>query len=308
MPDAPAPEPALPQRPAGEEPREFRRDVNGVTIAGVEWAGDGDPIFLAHATGFHARVWDEVVRRLPGRRVVAVDLRGHGRSSKPKPPYDWHEFAVDVAAVIDDLDLRRIIGVGHSMGGHTIVDAALQRSERFAALVLVDPTIFSPDRPGPPVGTFDFVLRRRNEWGLPEEMVERFAGRRPFDVWAPRALRDYARYGLLPAPSGDGYVLACPPEVESAVYEGRDASPEHDVLSRVKQLTLPVRVLRVRHAAPDEKPAPFTTSPTMPALASLFPNGTDVALPHLSHFIPMQAPDLVARHILDIAASVEGVS
>ena len=146
--------------------------------------------------------------------------------------------------MIDDLDLRRIIGVGHSMGGHTIVDAALQRSERFAALVLVDPTIFSPDRPGPPVGTFDFVLRRRNEWGLPEEMVERFAGRRPFDVWAPRALRDYARYGLLPAPSGDGYVLACPPEVESAVYEGRDASPEHDVLSRVKQLTLPVRVLR----------------------------------------------------------------
>lgn len=312
----PLPEAPLPQRLADELPREFRREVNGVTLAGFEWQGAGAPILLAHATGFHARVWDEVARRLPGRRVIALDLRGHGRSSKPVPPYHWHFFGEDVARLLDDLDLQRVVGVGHSMGGHTIADAAIQRPDRFAALVLIDPTIFAIDRnaraPGEQAGGgFDFVARRRNEWASPDEMIERFAPRFPFSVWQPQALRDYATYGLLPAaPGGDGaggagggYVLACPPLVEAAVLAGRD-SPGADILPALGSVTIPVRVLRARAPEPGETPAPFTASPTMPGLASRFPRATDVSLPHLSHFIPMEAPDLVARHIMEVADAV----
>ena len=304
----PPPEAPLPQRPAGEQPREFRRAVNGITLVGFEWEGAGDPILLAHATGFHARVWDEVARRLPGRRVIALDLRGHGRSSKPAPPYHWHLFGEDVARLVADLGLQRIVGVGHSMGGHTVADAAIQRPDRFATLVLIDPTIFAIDRDAPPGGGFEFVARRRNEWASPDEMIERFAPRFPFSVWQPQALRDYATYGLLPAPASDGgasggYVLACPPLVEAAVLAGRD-SPGADILPALGSITIPVRVLRARAPEPGESPAPFTASPTMPGLASRFPHATDVSLPHLSHFIPMEAPDLVARHIIEAADAV----
>lgn len=302
MPDASTTD-DLPRRPAAEEPRELRREVNGVTIAGFEWAGEGAPIVLAHATGFHARVWDEVVRRLPGRRVIALDLRGHGRSSKPAPPYSWHLFGQDVALLLDDLDLSRVVGVGHSMGGHTIADAAILRPERFAGLVLVDPTIFAIDRAAAPEGAFDFVAKRRNEWASPEEMIDRFAPRFPFNLWDSQALRDYAVHGLLPAEAGDGLVLACPPLVEAAVLAGR-ATEGADILPALDRVTVPVRVLRARAPEPGEQPAPFTASPTVPDLASRFPAGSDLYLPHLSHFIPMQAPDLVAREIMAVADGV----
>ncbi|MDA0302565.1 MAG: alpha/beta hydrolase [Chloroflexi bacterium] len=305
-----SPPDAMPQRPAGEEPREFTRQVNGVTIVGFEWEGEGAPVLLAHATGFHARVWDEVVRRIPGRRVIALDLRGHGRSSKPVPPYSWHFFGQDVALLLDDLDLSHVIGVGHSMGGHTIADAAILRPERFDALVLVDPTIFAIEPNATRNGNaFDFVAKRRNQWSTPEEMIERFAPRFPFNVWQPEALRDYAVHGLLPAPDGasDGgtgaLVLACPPLVEAAVLAGRD-SEGADILPILDRITMPVRVLRARAPEPGETPAPFTASPTAPDLATRLPDAVDVYLPHLSHFIPMEAPDLVARHIIQATDAV----
>lgn len=306
MTDIPVPERVLPRRPEGDEPCEFSRTLsNGITLVGFEWPGEGAPILLAHATGFHARVWDEVARRLPGRRVISLDLRGHGRSSKPAPPYHWHRFGEDVALLIDDLDLSGIIGVGHSMGGHTIVDAAVQRPGRFAALMLADPTIFPIDRGTQPAeGAFDFVAKRRNVWASPEEMIERFESRFPFNVWEPQTLRDYAVYGLLRAADGSDHLeLACPPLIEAAVLAGR-ASEEADVLPHLGAVTVPVRLIRARAPEPGETPAPFTASPTMPTLASRFPNAMDVYRPDLSHFIPMQAPDLVARHIIEVTDGV----
>ena len=86
---------------------------------------------MAHATGFHARCWDAIARALaPGYRVIALDQRGHGRSGK-SGPYDWRVFGTDLTIFVDRLDLSRIIGVGHSMGGHAMVQAASSCVERF---------------------------------------------------------------------------------------------------------------------------------------------------------------------------------
>ncbi|MCG8346819.1 MAG: hypothetical protein MI924_03430 [Chloroflexales bacterium] len=49
-------------------------------------------------------------------------------------------------------------------------------------------------------------------------MFDRFVERAPFCRWDRTILRDYCQYGLLPAPDGDGYVLACPPAIEAAIY------------------------------------------------------------------------------------------
>ncbi len=294
------------ERPEGEQPAEFRRDLGEVAIAGFEWAGDGPPILLAHGTGFHGRLWDAVARLLPGRRVIALDLRGHGRSSKPEgdEAYHWARFGDDIGRIVEDLDLRGVIGVGHSMGGYSMAEAVRHHLDRFAALVLIDPTIFLPRPDGErTAGALDFVARRRNEWASHEEMIERFEPRFPFSAWQPGILRDYAVHGLLAVPSGEGHVLACPPTVEAAVYAARDSIGTH-LVDALGTLTLPVRVLRAKTPVPGEEAAPFTTSPTMPDLASRLPDAIDVSLPHLSHFIPMEAPDLVARHIIEAADAV----
>ncbi len=293
-----------------DAPLESRHVVNGVALAVFEWPGEGPPLLFVHATGFHARCWDAVIRELPGRRAYAVDMRGHGRSEQTDPPYPWDLFGADLTALVRALDLRGAIGVGHSMGGHSVTMAAGVDPDRFAALLLVDPVITSPEgyrragrretAEGEPAGGEDathFVARRRNEWASADEMYERFAGRPPFGGWEPAVLRDYCEHGILPAADGDGYVLACPPAVEAAVYAGSSGTDVHDAVARID---VPVRVLRARAPEPGAGRA-FGASPTMPELASLFSRGEDVFLPDHSHYIPMESPGLVARHVRELS-------
>src|SRR5438105_1955073 len=98
--------------------------VNGLELAVWEWPGRDPALVFAHATGFHGRCWDQIARQFPEHRRVAVDFRGHGRSSKPEPPYLWPEIAGDLAAILDQRNIRAGIGIGHSMGGHSVVAAA----------------------------------------------------------------------------------------------------------------------------------------------------------------------------------------
>ncbi|MBW2372664.1 MAG: alpha/beta hydrolase [Deltaproteobacteria bacterium] len=120
-------------------------------LAYFEWRpelrGREAPILLVHATGFHARCWDPVIRRLGERHVIAVDQRGHGRSQKIEITH-WKDLGQDLAAFVEALDLRDVLGVGHSMGAHAMVDAAATRPGRFRRLVLIDPVIASPETYG----------------------------------------------------------------------------------------------------------------------------------------------------------------
>ncbi|MBK6512104.1 MAG: alpha/beta fold hydrolase [Haliea sp.] len=95
-----------------QEFREFRLDIGDIELAGIEWPGQGDPILLLHATGFHCRCWNQVVRQLPGRHVYAMDLRFHGNSGS-RGAADWRLMAEDIYQAIDRLDLERLVGVGH---------------------------------------------------------------------------------------------------------------------------------------------------------------------------------------------------
>jgi pimeloyl-ACP methyl ester carboxylesterase len=278
-------------------PTESRVTVNGTELALFEWPGEGTPILLIHATGFHARCWDQVVANLPGRHVYALDMRGHGRSQKLPPPYPWSRFAEDVVAVAKLLVLENIIGVGHSMGGHSVALAAGNAPGLFGSLLLVDPVIQDHERyiDPPPATGEHYAARRRNTWASPQEMFESFAKRPPFSGWNPDVLRDYCEHGLLPNPDGEGFVLACPPSVEGATYQGSLDIDPYPVIARIN---VPVRILRARPRDPGA-PMDMSRSPTPVDLATHIPGAVDIPLPQYSHFIPMEDPALIARYILE---------
>jgi pimeloyl-ACP methyl ester carboxylesterase len=267
--------------------------AGNLEIAVWEWPGSGPPLLLAHATGFHGRCWDHIVRQFPGRRAIAVEFRGHGRSSKPAPPIPWSHFALDILAVAHHYSIHNAIGVGHSMGGHSLVSAAIQEPEIFDALVLVDPVIFPSEYYGAPAPDASYIQRRRNRWASPQEMLDRFRSRLPFSAWQPEALQDYCDYALLP--EGDSFVLACPPAIEAAIY-GLCNAPENNLYSGIASIAQPVTVLR---AGTTQQSAvlDLNASPTAPDLASKFPRGRDVYLPDRNHYIPMEAPELVVAEI-----------
>ena len=288
---------------SGREPVEHHVRINAVDLCYFEW-GEADSaqptVVLAHATGFHARCWDRVIAHLDEtRHVIAIDQRGHGRSAKV-PPFNWESFGGDLAAFVDAMDLERIIGVGHSMGGHAVIQAAAREQPRFERIVLVDPVIMDPDLYASLKGTMGTqrpqdhpTSKRNNQWQSWREMFDRLKGRGSFSVWRDDVLEDYCRWGVLPNPDGPGFVLACPPLVEASIYIGSGGRDIHELFAQIEVLVTVLRgEKRTRAEAMD-----FLASPTWERLADQFQKGRDVYLPQLTHFIPMQNPELVARFI-----------
>jgi pimeloyl-ACP methyl ester carboxylesterase len=115
--------------------------VNGVTLHYLDWGpADAPAVVLLHGITGHARVWDHLAARLlPGRRVLALDQRGHG-DSDPAPDDDYRvaTMADDVAGFAGSLQLERFALLGHSMGGRIAIQYAAAHAGRLERLVIVD--------------------------------------------------------------------------------------------------------------------------------------------------------------------------
>ncbi len=290
---------------ATEQPHLKHASVNGVELAYWE---RNDPrtdlptLLFVHATGFHGRVFDRVIEAFPDHHSISLDQRGHGRSEKIRIEH-WATQGEDVAALVNLLELNELIGVGHSMGGHAMVDAAA-RSGAFQRLVLLDPTIPAPEAfganaPSPFEGGEHPASRRRNRFASPEEMIERLLPKGAYGLFEPRILDDYCRYGLLRTEDGS-YELACPPAVEASVY--MTARTNGAVYDSVRSLRIPVTILRAMEPSADHSPGDFSVSPTWPGLVNEFPNAREFYMPDCTHFIPMQMPDEVIRVIQEEVA------
>lgn len=112
---------------------------DGVTIR-YEATGSGGPaLVFVHGWSCDRSYWRAQVAHFGrGRRVVALDLAGHGESGLGRELYTIEAFGADVKAVVDALGLERVVLIGHSMGGPVTLEAARLMPQRVAALVPID--------------------------------------------------------------------------------------------------------------------------------------------------------------------------
>ena len=284
------------QRPL---PTASTAQVRGFALRVWEWAVQGEveaTALLVHATGFHSRTWDAVVRLLPDTyRVFALDMRGHGASQDPatKEECSWREMARDVGEWLAQHDLRGVVAAGHSMGGAVLALAAAADPERIGALALVDAVIPQFDDPLstalPPGNLAEAARKRRPIWPSPQAMAESLHGRGAFAAWPPDLIASYTRYGLTPTADGE-WRLLCDPQVEAWTFEHAPTTNPWPELPLITQPTVVMRAGATGHP-----------SPTGPGVADAIAKAVEVRVADSDHFIPMRCPDAVAAEIAALA-------
>jgi pimeloyl-ACP methyl ester carboxylesterase len=282
--------------------RRIRLD-SGLEIALLDWGGRGPLALLHHANGFCASLWDLVAEGLrPHFRVVAMDARGHGDSSKPvgAASYRWDHFGRDAAEVAAKLaaeraDGRVALGLGHSFGGTALLAASLERPGLFDRLVVVDPIVLplltsgtegaSKSRGG---ALAEGARKRRHVWPDRAAARARWSEKEMFAGWDPRLFDLYLAEGMFDR--NDGQVeLKCPGEVEASIFEQGAHSGIAESASRVQVPTL------ILWASRGHFPRRHFEN-----LAARMPDGR-VRDADAGHFVPMERPDLV------VAAALEAV-
>ena len=268
-------------------------------MALLRWpAPDRPRLVFAHANGFCASAYTDLLSRLAGRfDIVAMDLRGHGRTALPADPAShtgWDIYADDIAALVARLDRAPDLMAGHSMGATASLMAAA-RLDAAPPLALVEPVILpaavyaayaTPLRAliRKRIGMGDLARRRTNGWPDRDSVAARYRERPTFADWAPGVVEDYLRDGLVE--TGDSVVLACDPQWEAANFEAQ----RHDVLGAAGKIGPRARVLKAERRS------------TVWNAKGLCARGVRVdALPGAGHLAPMSAPQGVADWIAQTA-------
>ena len=121
------------------EPIMKRVKGDGIEINLAIWEGAGQPLLCIHGITANCRCWDTLAETLaPEHHVMAMDLRGRGRSDKPSQGYALDYHLRDINCLLDDLALDRAVIMGHSLGAFIGLAFAAEYPGRVERLILVD--------------------------------------------------------------------------------------------------------------------------------------------------------------------------
>lgn len=119
----------------------------GARLVCRDFGGSGPPVLLLHGLAGHAGEWTDTARALCSRsRVLALDLRGHGRSERGPADVSRSAHIADVVAVVEQLDLAPVVLVGQSLGGQLALLVAARHPELVRGLVIAEASPTGGDR------------------------------------------------------------------------------------------------------------------------------------------------------------------
>jgi pimeloyl-ACP methyl ester carboxylesterase len=133
------------------------------------------PLLFVHGYSCDSHDWSwQLAHFAHDHRVIAVDLRGHGRSSVPEHGYSAADFARDLAGLLDLLETGPVVAIGHSLGGVVVSALAVERPALVAALVCVDPAYLLPDDTAAKAEPFIAALAASDPVPLIQQLLSRF--------------------------------------------------------------------------------------------------------------------------------------
>lgn len=262
---------------------------DGTTIYYKDW-GSGQPIVFSHGWPLSADAWDDQMLFLADRgyRCIAHDRRGHGRSSQPWNGNDMDTYADDLAEVIDHLDLRDLILVGHSTGGGVVAHyIGRHGTGRVAKAVLMNAV--------PPL----LLKTVTNPDGLPMEALDGF--RAAIQADRNQFWKEFCTlfYGLnrpgakISDGVADAFFRQCSMAGFPASYLGIKAFSETDFNEDLKKFDVPTLIL---HGGDDQVvPVDLTARRS----AEIIKDAVLKIYPGLPHGMPQTHKDLINEDLLE---------
>ena len=244
----------------------------------VSLEGDGPPLFLIHGIGASRHSWDGVVRSLKQKyRCISYDLRGHGLSPLPPPPYTLDDLVEDLEALRQELGIAKAHFMGHSLGGMIGPAYARKYGAHVLTLGLYSTAAFRTAEDSAKVKGVVAAMRAKGIPQVLETLKDRwftpeFAERRP-DVIERRMKQ----------------VIDTDPEVFLSVF---DIYAETEMSPWLHEIRHPCLVLTGEN---DGGCNPRLNK----QIAAALPNSELVILPVLRHAILLEAADRVAPPVLD---------
>lgn len=276
-----------------KHPVHILRSPDGEPTALHDFGGEGPALLLGHGNGLNAGMWVAAVPFLRGHfHCYGVDLRGHGASRPENRAYSVvrEHFGDDILTCIDAIDDAPVRYAGHSLGAASAVVAALKRPEAFVGLWLFEPVIVPDDfeRPSAPSMLIEAARRRRMTFDSVDDAIERFSSKLPFAGCDPVAVRAYVEIGSYPVE--EGIRLSCEGVDEARVFE----SSQPTDFSRLAALTMPIVVA----AGGEEVEVHAIPARVAPLVAKALANATFEVFPTLTHFGPLEAPEMIAQSVI----------
>lgn len=269
---------------------------DGVQIFYKDWGPKtAQPIVFHHGWPLSSDDWDAQMLYFvnKGYRVVAHDRRGHGRSSQASDGHDMDHYAADAAAVVNHLDLRNAVHIGHSTGGGEATRYVARHGEgRVAKLVLIGAV--------PPI----MVKTAANPGGLPIEVFDGFrqqlaANRSQFYVdVASGPFYGYNRPGAKPSEAiiqnwwRQGMMGGA-----KAQYDGVKAFSETDFTEDLKVIDVPTLVMH----GDDDQVVPIADSALLSA--KLLKTSTLKVYEKLPHGMATTHADVINADLLAFITS-----
>jgi pimeloyl-ACP methyl ester carboxylesterase len=113
-------------------------NINGKNLF-VKTMGKGAPLFFLHSSLLTSKMWDSQMEYFSKKYLaITYDFCGHGKSELPKDPYSDYD---DLKAIIDKMNLSKVILIGCSYGGSVALDFTLKYPEYISKLILVSPAV-----------------------------------------------------------------------------------------------------------------------------------------------------------------------
>jgi non-heme chloroperoxidase len=224
----------------GEHPMTTITTKDGTQIYYKDW-GSGQPIVFHHGWPLSSDDWDAQMLYFveKGYRVIGIDRRGHGRSSQVSSGHDMDHYAADAAAVVEHLDLRKTIHIGHSTGGGEATRYVARHAKgRVAKLVLIGavPPIMvktPANTGGLPIAVFDGFRKQlaanRGQFYLDIASGPFYSYNRPGAKASQGVIQNWWRQGMMGG--------------AKAHYDGIKAFSETDFTEDLKVIDVPTLVM-----------------------------------------------------------------